>query len=148
MEISKEYAKKIFADLPAALQQIEKISGDMVYFDLQSKQAYKTTKQNNLFHSLLECFFASGCASFADYDDLRLYYKRVAGLVNRRANGLIVEGSWADATKKQAQTAIDICMRDMDTSGVIGSSQGQKYETILRGLKQWYEMEGLTWTRN
>lgn len=147
MEISKECAKKIFADIPAALQQIEKIAGDMVYFDLQSKQSYKTAKQNNLFHSLLECFFSSGCASFADYDDLRLYYKRVAGLVNKR-NGMIVEGSWADATKKQAQTAIDICMRDMDFAGVIGSSQGQKYEAILKGIKQWYELEGLTWTRN
>ena len=146
MEITKEYAKKIFADLPAALQQIEKISGDMVYFDLQSKQSYKTTKQNNLFHSLLQCFFASGCASFADYDSLRFYYKRVAGLVNKK-NGLIIESSWADATKKQAQTAIDICLRDMDSAGVIGSSQGQKYETILKGIKQWYEFEGLTWTR-
>lgn len=137
MQLSKEEAKHIFAPLPEALRRIDKIKGDIVYFDLLSAQSYKTQKQNNLFHSLLQCFWESGCSSFGDYDALRLYYKRVAGLVKKR-DGVIAESSWADATKEQAKTAIDMCIRDMDMSGVIGSNQATKYEAILKGIKQWY----------
>lgn len=137
MQLSKDEAKRIFAPLPEALRRIDKISGDIVYFDLLSAQSYKTTKQNNLFHSLLQCFWLSGCSSFGDYDALRLYYKRVAGLVKKR-DGIVTESSWADATKEQAKTAIDMCIRDMDASGVIGSNQATKYETILKGIKQWF----------
>ena len=137
MQLSKDEAKRIFAPLPEALKRIDRIKGDTVYFDLLSAQSYKTTKQNNLFHSLLQCFWESGCSSFGDYDALRLYYKRVAGLVKKR-DGIIAEGSWADATKEQAKTAIDMCIRDMDASGVIGSNQATKYEAILKGIKQWF----------
>lgn len=140
MQLTKEEAKRIFAPLPEAIKRIDKISGNYVYFDLLSEQAYKTAKQNNLFHSLLQCFWESGCSSFGDYDDLRNYYKRVAGLVKKRGN-IVVEGSWSDASKEQAKTAIDMCKRDMDYSGVIASNQAQKYEAILKGIKQWYEME-------
>jgi hypothetical protein len=69
-----------------------------------------------------------------------MYYKRVAGLVKRK-DGLVVEHSWADASKEQAKTAIDMCLRDMDAAGVIGSTQANKYEAILKGIKQWYDME-------
>ena len=137
MQLSKDEAKRIFAPLPEALKRIDRIKGDIVYFDLLSAQSYKTTKQNNLFHSLLQCFWESGCSSFGDYDALRLYYKRVAGLVKKR-DGIVAEGSWADATKEQAKTAIDMCIRDMDASGVIGSNQATKYEAILKGIKQWF----------
>lgn len=140
MQLSKDEAKRIFAPLPEALERIDAIKGDVVYFDLLSAQSYKTTKQNNLFHSLLQCFWLSGCSSFGDYDALRLYYKRVAGLVKRK-DSVITECSWADASKEQAKTAIDMCLRDMDASGVMGSNQAQKYEAILKGIKQWYEME-------
>lgn len=73
MQITKDYARRIFQGLPAALAKIERIEGDQVYFELQSPTAWKTAKQNNLFHSLLQCFWSSGCASFGDYDSLRLY---------------------------------------------------------------------------
>lgn len=139
MQLTKDEAKRIFAPLPEALKRIDKITGDIVYFDLLSAQSYKTQKQNNLFHGLLSCFWESGCSSFGNYDDLRLYYKRVAGLV-KKLNNTVVESSWADATKEQAKTAIDMCKRDMDYSGVMGSSQAAKYEQILKGIKQWYEM--------
>lgn len=138
MQISKDYARKIFAALPAALAKIDRIEGNEVYFDLQSPAVWKTQKQNNLFHALLQCFWTSGCASFGDYDGLRLYYKRVAGLVKKR-DGMLVEGSWSEAKKEQARIAIDMLMRDMDMAGVIGSSQGKKYEEILKGIKQFYQ---------
>lgn len=139
MKLTKNEAKHIFAALPEALRQIEAIKGDYVYFDLMSEQSYKTQKQNNLFHSLLGCFWESGVSSFGDYDELRQYYKRVAGLVKKRGN-FLVEASWADASKEQAKTAIDMCKRDMDGSGVIGTHMAAKYEAILRGIKQWNEM--------
>ena len=69
---------------------------------------------------------------------MRLYYKRVAGLVKKQGN-MLVESSWSEASKEQAKTAIDMIIRDMDLSGVIGSSQGAKYEQILKGIKQIYE---------
>lgn len=53
---------------------------------------------------------------------MRLYYKRVAGLVNKK-DGMLVESSWAEAKKEQARVAIDMLMRDMDMAGVIGSGQ-------------------------
>lgn len=140
MQLTKDQARKVFADFPSALNKIDKIAGDVVYFDLQSKQAYKSAKQNNLFHSLLECFWESGCASFGDYDELRNYYKRIAGLVKKKGS-VVLESSWSDAKKEQAKTAIDMCIRDMDASGVLGSSQGKKYEAILKGINLWYQME-------
>lgn len=137
MQITKEYASKLFANFPAAIKQLEHISGDMVYFDLHSKESYKSNKQNRLFHSLLSCFWESGCASFGNYDELRLYYKRVAGLVKKNG-AMLTEGSWADASKEQAKTAIDMCIRDMDFAGVSGSVQADKYNKILSGIKQYY----------
>jgi len=141
MWLSKEYAQKLFANMPAALKQIERIKGDNVYFDLYSLDSYKSSKQNRLFHSLLSCFWESGCASFSNYDDLRLYYKRVAGLVKKRGD-LLTEASWADATKEQAKTAIDMCLRDMDFAGVAGSVQAEKYNTIIANINQ-YQQEFL-----
>lgn len=138
MQITKDKAKQIFAEFPALIARLDKIQGDTVYFDLQGKTTYKSNKQNSLFHSLLTCFWESGCASFGDYDELRNYYKRIAGLVKKHGN-TIVESSWADASMAQAKTAIDMCIRDMDFAGVIGSSQGNKYTEILKGIKLYYE---------
>lgn len=138
MKLTKEQAKELFKDYPSALARIDKIQGD-IYFDLQSKTVYKSNKQNNLFHSLLECFWESGCSSFGDYDDLRNYYKRIAGLVKKQGS-VVVESSWSDAKKEQARTAIDMCIRDMDFSGVMGSSKASKYTEILKGIKLYYEI--------
>ena len=142
MQLTKDEAKRIFAPLPAAIKRIDAIKGNFVFFDLLGEQVYKTQKQNNLFHSLLLCFWESGCSSFGDYDALRNYYKRIAGLVKKR-DGIVIESSWSDATKEQANTAIDMCIRDMDAAGVIGSSQAHKYELILKGINQWYELQQL-----
>ena len=138
MQITKDKAKQIFAEFPALIARLDKIQGDSVYFDLQGKTTYKSNKQNSLFHSLLTCFWESGCASFGDYDELRNYYKRIAGLVKKHGN-TIVESSWADASMTQAKTAIDMCIRDMDFAGVMGSSQGNKYTEILKGIKLYYD---------
>lgn len=133
LELSKTYLKDLFKAHPEALRKLDKLKADYICVDFISKQTLKSREQNNLFHSLLQCFWESGCSSFNDYDELRTYYKRVAGLV-KPAGKYLKEQSWADATKQNAKTAIDMCIRDMDLSGVLGSSQGQKYTEILKGI--------------
>lgn len=133
LELSKTYLKDLFKAHPEALRKLDKLKSDYICVDFISKQTLKSREQNNLFHSLIQCFWESGCSSFNDYDELRTYYKRVAGLV-KPAGKYLKEQSWADATKQNAKTAIDMCIRDMDLSGVLGSSQGQKYSEILKGI--------------
>lgn len=133
LELSKTYLKDLFKAHPEALRKLDKLKSDYICVDFISKQTLKSREQNNLFHSLIQCFWESGCSSFNDYDELRTYYKRVAGLV-KPVGKYLKEQSWADATKQNAKTAIDMCIRDMDLSGVLGSSQGQKYTEILKGI--------------
>lgn len=140
MKLTKESALDLFKQYPAACDYIAAIKGKFAFVTIQSETSYKTTQQNSTFHCLLSCFWQSGCSSFADYDQLRLYYKRVAGLVYRSSDGLVHEKSWADATKEQAKTAIDMCIRDMDLSGVLGSNQGNRYARILDGIKELREI--------
>lgn len=148
------------------------LEGERIY--LVGEQTYKTTKMNNLFHGLLSCYWLSNCHRFDDYEDMRSYYKGIAGLViqKNRTNNLssytkkclykaikilpldenekmkvysllrgeyTLEKSWADATKKQAQTAIDAIINDMNLNGVIESNMGKKYEEILKGIGNWYD---------
>lgn len=138
MKLSKAKAQDVFKDNPQALSRINKIKDDFVFIDIMGKEAYKTARQNRLYFALLSCFWASGCSSFVDYDEMRLYYKRMAGLVKYDGK-VLKEQSWAEATKEQAKYTIDNLLRDMDFSGVMGSSQCKKYEIILKGIGEWLE---------
>lgn len=51
------------------------------FVNLLTPEQEKTAKQNNTFHSLLECFWKSGCSSFASEKDMKFYYKRQIGLI-------------------------------------------------------------------
>lgn len=137
-EISRTHALELFKPYKGLVDKLNKMKSEYVCIDVCTKQTLKSREQNNLFHSLLKCFWKSGCSSFNNYDQLRTYYKRVAGLV-KPAGKYLKEQSWADATKENAKTAIDMCIRDMDMSGVIGSSQGKKYEEILIGIHNFWE---------
>lgn len=139
MQITKQKAYELFGNSPECKYRLDRIKEDCVYFDLMGKEAYKSNKQNRLFHGLLQCFFSSGCSSFDNFDELRNYYKRIAGLV-KCIGGKIIESSWGDVTASNARITIDMLLRDMDMSGVIGSPQGKKYEEILKGINQWYEL--------
>lgn len=139
-EISRTHALELFAPYKGLINKLNKMKSEYVCIDVCSKQTLKSREQNNLFHSLLQCFWLSGCSSFNDYDELRTYYKRVAGLVKPEGKYL-KEQSWSDATKQHAKTAIDMCIRDMDMAGVMGSDQGKKYEEILLGIHELYEGE-------
>lgn len=135
MKFSKEWLLERFKDVPPVLERLNKINDDTVCLEFMSRTAWKTQRQNRLFHALLTLFWESGCSSYLSYDDMRLCYKRMIGLVKRK-EGMIVESSWSEATKEQAQHAIDNILRDMDMSGVIASSQGKRYENILKTINQ------------
>lgn len=135
MRFAKSFLAEKFAGNQAVINRLAKIKGDYAEIDIMSEEAYKTYKQNRLFHSLLSIFWDSGCSSYLSYDDLRLTYKRLAGLVKNK-EGRIVEGSWSDATKEQAKRVIDNLIREMDECAVIGSSQGMKYQKILQQIGQ------------
>lgn len=51
------------------------------FVNLLTPEQEKTAKQNNTFHSLLKCFWKSGCSSFASEKDMKFYYKRLIGLI-------------------------------------------------------------------
>ena len=53
----------------------------IVYVELLTPTQYKSRKQNNTFHALLDCFWKSGCSSFFSKNQMRFYYKRAIGLV-------------------------------------------------------------------
>jgi hypothetical protein len=137
-EISRQHALKLFAPYKGLVKKLEKMKSEYICIDVCTKQTLKSREQNNLFHNLLQVFWLSGCSSFNTYDDLRDYYKRVAGLV-KPVGKYLKEMSWADATKDNAKIAISMCIRDMDEAGVIGSSEGKKYEEILQGINEFWE---------
>ena len=53
----------------------------MVFVDILTPEQEKTAKQNRTFHSLVDCFWKSGCSSFLSKSELRWHYKRLIGLI-------------------------------------------------------------------
>jgi hypothetical protein len=57
------------------------IESDYGYLEVVDEKQYKTNRQTRAFHSLLMCFWKSGCSSFETYEHLRNHYKEVAHLL-------------------------------------------------------------------
>lgn len=57
------------------------IQDDYAYMEIVNEKKYKSNQQTRLFHSLLMCFWKSGCSSFNSYEDMRNYYKEQAYLL-------------------------------------------------------------------
>ena len=71
MRLSRDEIKKVLG--------IE-IKEDFAFVEVLTETQYKSREQNNLFHSLLKCFWESKLSSFDSYEDLRNHYKRIAHL--------------------------------------------------------------------
>ena len=85
----------------------------------------KTEPQNKTFHKLLNIYWLSGCSSFISYDELRLHYKRIAGLVKVK-----YESSLTTETKNILWKAIKILpLEETEKQKVINLLKG-KYEII------------------
>ena len=130
--------------------------------------SYKTYSQNRAFHALVGCFWRSGCSSFNSQHELRshyiietghiaytayIYFNEIDGETRAFSVGSVDEvpdgkdiaeicypGSWSNITKERAMQAMNSIMRDMDESGVMGSSEGKKYAEILDGMmkEDWF----------
>lgn len=57
------------------------IEDEWGYIEVIEEKKYKSNQQTRTFHSLLMCFWKSGCSSFNSYDELRNHYKEVAHLL-------------------------------------------------------------------
>ena len=70
--------------LSEARTAIESMLDDerVIYIELLNPKQYKSRKQNSTFHSLLDCFWDSGCSSFISPNDMRFSYKKAGGLVD------------------------------------------------------------------
>lgn len=149
------------------------IEDDYAYVEVVDEKKYKTNQQTRLFHSLLMCFWKSGCSSFNSYEDLRNHYKEVAHLlefvfrndlkeetkqmlwkavkilplekeelsrvIELLRGRVLIWHSWSECSKEMATVALNQLINDMFAAGVDSSSQGKKFEEIMKGIKDWYE---------
>lgn len=129
MFLFKDNALNLFKDNPKAVEVINKIKGDKVFFELVSEEAYLSDKQNRTFHALLQCFWASDCSSFSSFDKLREHYKRFGGLIKLKT-GTPLE----DFTKKALFKAIQL----------LPISKEQR-DRVIERLQDKYEKE-LSWS--
>lgn len=141
----KEYIKSQILNTEL-IKQADKIKSKNLILDVFSPKVYKSRQQNRLFHSLLMCFWSSGCSSFKNMDRLRNHYKKIAGLI--KTEKIEIEGfiaikethqSWSEVKNDDATTSVRQLMQDMDEANVLGSSQGSKYKKILEGLGEWFD---------
>lgn len=79
------------------------ISTDFGWIEVLDDKQYKSKKQNNLFHSLLMCFWESKRSSFDSYDEMRNHYKRMAHLCDVKW-----ENNLKDTTKQILWRAIKL----------------------------------------
>lgn len=79
------------------------IKEDFGHIEVLTETQYKSKKQNNLFHSLLMCFWESKLSSFDSYDEMRNYYKRMAHLCDVKW-----ENNLKDTTKQILWRAIKL----------------------------------------
>lgn len=54
---------------------------NVIFVDFLSEEQYKSRKQNNTFHALIDCFWKSRVSSFKEKKDMRFYYKSTIGLI-------------------------------------------------------------------
>lgn len=83
------------------------IEDDWGYIEVIEEKKYKTNQQTRAFHSLLMCFWKSGCSSFNSYEDMRNHYKAVAHLLECGYHSDLKE-----ETKQMAEKAVRLLPLD------------------------------------
>jgi hypothetical protein len=74
--IAAELKEQYLAQEPTANGQTRQ----PIFVKFFSPTAFKSHKQNALFHSLLGIYWESGCSSYRDPEDMRGHFKAIAGL--------------------------------------------------------------------
>lgn len=80
IRIVKDFVVEKLSQLKDKLYAMLDIEPEL-YIDILTKEQYLNAKQNRTFHALLDCFWKSGCSSFATKQDMKFYYKRQIGLI-------------------------------------------------------------------
>lgn len=145
------------------------IEEDYAYVEILSEKQFKTRRQNSLFHSLLDCFWESGCSSFESKKSMRFHYKEIAHLIE-----YVYENDLEESTKQMLWKAIKLLpIEPSERAKVIELLKGKvqiehswaestksmakeaidqllrdmhqagvntkKFEEILRSIGEWYE---------
>ena len=118
-------------------KKIEGYSSDDLILDVMTPKTYLNNLQNATFHSLLSCYWVSGCCSDKDYEALRKRFKKLVGLIKvdkAEIEGLTViketETTWGNVKQTDATIAIKSLIDEMYESGV----NTPKFQQIMRGL--------------
>ena len=160
MKLSKEKIKELTG------QEIEE---PFAYVEILTEKQYKSRYQNALFHSLLSCFWDSGCSSFESYKSMRFHYKDIAHLIE-----YVFTNDLKESTKQMLWRAVKVLpIEESERKKVIELLRGKiliehswaestkgmakiaidqllndmheagvnskKFEEILKGLGEWYE---------
>jgi hypothetical protein len=64
-----------------------------VILEAMTESEAKSSRQNRTFYALLNCFYASGVHSFASLEEMRVYYKKIGGLVQVVRESLLPLGA-------------------------------------------------------
>ena len=139
------------------------------HIEVLTETQYKSKKQNDLFHSLLKCFWDSGCSSFESYKSMRFHYKDIAHLIE-----YVFTNDLKEETKQMLWRAVKLLPIDeTERKKVIELLRGKtliehswaestkgmakiaidqllndmhdagvnskKFEEILKGLGEWYD---------
>jgi hypothetical protein len=160
MKLSKEKIKELTG---------QEIEDDFAYIEILNEKQYKSRQQNALFHSLLSCFWDSGCSSFESYKSMRFHYKDIAHLIE-----YVFTNDLKESTKQILWRAVKVLpIEESERKKVIELLKGKtliehswaestkgmakiaidqllndmheagvnskKFEEILKGLGEWYE---------
>ena len=160
ISLSKEKIKELFG---------KEIEEDYAYVEILTKKQYKSRQQNSLFHSLLDCFWDSGCSSFESPKSMRFHYKDVAHLIE-----YVFESDLQENTKQMLWRAIKLLpIEESEKKKIVELLKGRvlvehswaestkemaklaidtllndmhqagvnskKFEEILKGIGEWYE---------
>ena len=160
MKLSKEKIKELTG---------QEIEDDFAYVEILTEKQYKSRQQNALFHSLLSCFWDSGCSSFESYKSMRFHYKDIAHLIE-----YVFTNDLKEETKQMLWRAVKLLPIDESerkkvvellkgktliehswaesTKGMAkiaidqllndmheAGVNSKKFEEILKGLGEWYE---------
>lgn len=160
MKLSKEKIKELTG---------QEIEDDFAYVEILTEKQYKSRQQNSLFHSLLSCFWDSGCSSFESYKSMRFHYKDIAHLIE-----YVFTNDLKEETKQMLWRAVKLLPIDESerkkvvellkgkiliehswaesTKGMAkiaidqlindmheAGVNSKKFEEILKGLGEWYD---------
>ncbi len=123
-KVNREQAAELFKHNPKMLESLSKAIGDDFYLTLNDIDVFKSNEQNALFHSLLDCFWGSGCSSFASPFDMKLYYKDIAGLV---------EYKYQSKLDEYTKTLVHRCFKLVKLQDLLSEEQWKNVCLSLKG---------------